>query len=117
MGLLDLFKIYKSEWEEVASRKFEEAECNQISEAMVVASKYGKSVCFCIPGKGKAFVPLEPLADAEIGDAIDPSKIELVNLKYIGNDINQTKKNIMRVRIPKDDTQIEVTDFNNPFGL
>ena len=117
MGFLDLVKIYKSEWEEVSSRKFDEAECNLITEATVVPSKYGKSVCFLIPQKGKAFIPLEPISDANIGDKLDVHTLQLVNLKYVGNDIGQKKTNIMRIRTASADTQVEVTNFDNPFGL
>ena len=117
MGLFDLIRIYKSEWTEVAARKFDEKECSLISEAVVVASKYGKSVCFTIPGKGKGFVPLEPVAKVEIGDKLNPAEIELVNLKYTGTDPLQTKTNIMRIRVPEKNDQMEVIDFNNPFNV
>ena len=117
MSFLDLIKIYKSEWEEVNVRKFDSKECQAISEATVVASKYGKSVCFVIPGKGKGFIPLEPIARAEIGDKLDPRDLELVNLKYIGDDPTQVKTDIMRVRIPEKEEIISTIDFNNPFGV
>lgn len=117
MGLFDLIKIYKADWEEVSKRRFEESECNAISEATVVASKYGKSVCFNIIGKGKGFIPLEPLAKAEIGDKLNPAELELVNLKYVGDNAEQAKKYIMRIRIPEKEETVEVVDFNNPFGL
>lgn len=117
MSFLDLIKIYKSEWQEVNSRKFTESECKQISEAVVVASKYGKSVCFTIIGKGKGFVPLEPIARAEIGDKLNPAEIELVNLKYVGSDPTQAKTNIMRIRIPEKDEVVDVVSFDNPFGI
>jgi hypothetical protein len=116
-GLFDLIKIYKREWEEISTRKFDEKECEQISDVTVVASKYGKSVMFFIPGKGKAFIPLEPLANAELGAKLDIHEIELVNLKYVGDDPNQTKKNIMRIRVPEKSDTMDVVDFNNPFGV
>ena len=117
MSFLDLIKIYKSDWQEVSSRKFSETECNQISEAVVVASKYGKSVCFIIPSKGKGFIPLEPIARAEIGDKLKVSELELVNLKYVGEDPTQAKTDIMRVRIPEKEEIIDAVSFDNPFGL
>ncbi len=117
MSFLDLLKIYKSEWQEVAARKFNKRECEQISEAIVVASKYGKSVCFTIIGKGKGFVPLEPIARAEIGDKLNPAELELVNLKYVGDDPLQTKTDILRIRIPEKEEVVSVVSFDNPFGL
>lgn len=117
MGLFDVIKIYKSEWQEVSKRKFDAKECEAISEAVVVASKYGKSVCFTIVGKGKGFVPLEPVAKVEIGDKLNPAELELVNLKYVGDNAEQLKKYIMRIRVPEKEEQLEVVDFNNPFGI
>lgn len=117
MGLFDIIKIYKSEWQEVSKRKFDDKEVALIDEAIVVASKYGKSVCFSIIGKGKGFLPLEPIAKVEIGDKLDPAKLELVDLKYIGDSPNQTKKQILRVRVPNEEDTLELVDFNNPFGI
>ena len=117
MNFLDIVKIYKSEWQEVSKRKLEEAECSSIEKAFVVASKWGKSVCFMIPGKGKAFIPLEPIANVSLGDDIDVRTIELVSLKYIGTNIEHAKESIIRVRIPEEDTVIDANSFDNPFGL
>lgn len=117
MSFLDLIKIYKSEWQEVNSRKFTENECKQISEAVVVASKYGKSVCLTIIGKGKGFIPLEPIARAEIGDKLNPAEIELVNLKYVGDNPTQAKTDILRIRIPEKEEIVDVVSFDNPFGI
>jgi len=117
MNFLDLIKIYKSDWQEVAVRKFNKREVEQISEAVVVASKYGKSVCFVIPSKGKGFIPLEPIARVEIGDHLKVSELELVNLKYVGTDPIQVKTDIMRVRIPEEEEIIDAVSFDDPFGL
>lgn len=98
-----LLEKYKPDWKEVSKRKFKEIECAHISEAVVVPSKYGKSVCFNIIGKGKAFIPLDPIARAEIGDKLNPAEIELVSLKYVGDNPIQAKTDIMRIRIPEKD--------------
>jgi len=117
MSFLDLIKIYKSEWQEVAARKFNQRECEQISEAIVVPSKYGKSVCFDIIGKSKAFIPLEPIARAEIGDRLNPTEIELVNIKYVGDNPTQAKTDILRIRVPEKEEIIDAVSFENPFGV
>lgn len=117
MGILDIIKIYKSEWQEVNCRSFEEAECQKISEARVVASKYGKSVCLTIIGKGKGFIPLEPIANVEIGDILDPKELQLVNLKYVGDNLQQVKKDILRIRVPEKNESVDIVSFDNPFGI
>lgn len=116
-GLFDVIRIYQSDWKEVSKRTFTQAECAEVTEATVVASKYGKSVCFFMPNKGKAFIPLEPLAKSAIGDKLDMSTLELVSLTYVGTDPAHLKQSIIRVRVPDKEEVVEVTNFNNPFGI
>ena len=54
-------------------------------------------------GKGKTYIPLDPTASAEIGDNLNPAEIELVSLKYVGDNPTQAKTDIMRIRIPEKD--------------
>lgn len=115
MGILDSLKSYDSEWVETQTRKFSEAEVNAIQACVVVASKWGKSVCFSVIGS-KKYIPLEPIATVNIGDSLDPSKMEIVSLKYVGSDPDKIKlKEILRVRIPEPEEQ--EASFDDPFGL
>lgn len=113
-SIFDLVKLYASEWDETANRKFTPEECKAVKGCNVVASQYGKSVCFMFPN-GKRYIPLEPTADASIGDTLSMDQLKLVALKYVGTNTNQKVTNIFRIRIEKDDTS--VTSFENPFGL
>lgn len=114
-GILDALKSYDSEWVPTQTRKFSQAEVEAILACIVVASKWGKSVCFSVVG-GKKYIPLEPIASVNIGDSLDPSKMEIVSLKYVGSDPEKRKlKDILRVRIPEPEEA--ETSFDDPFGL
>lgn len=114
MGLLDALHLYNSEWTEIQSRKFSDAEVKAISSCTVVSSKWGRSVCFAVVG-GKKYIPLEPNSDAAIGDNLDPAKLEIVQLKYTGSDPERQNKEIYRVRTSSDNA--EEINFDNPFGI
>lgn len=113
-GIFDRIRVYASEWEELNSRKFTDEECAAISKVTVVASGWGLSACFLMAG-GKSYIPLEPSAKVEIGEEIEMGRLELVSLKYHGNNAAIKNPNVLRVRVqPK---AVQATDFDNPFGL
>lgn len=116
MNIFDLMTSYKAEWKEVKSRKFTEEEQKCVESATVVASNYGKSVCFLMPGGIKKFMPLEPIATCSLGDKLDMSAIEIVKLVYEGNNPDQKVKEVFRVRVRSEVTEA-VTSFENPFGI
>lgn len=113
-SIFDLVKLYASEWTEVNSRKFTEAECKSVQGATVVASQYGKSVCFLFVN-GKRYIPLEPTADVTIGDTLAVDKLKLVALKYTGTNTQQKVTDILRIRVEKD--ELPAATFDNPFGI
>ncbi len=115
MGILDALKVYKVEWKENKSRKFTEEEIKAIQSCTVVASTYGKSVCFVLTA-GKSYIPLEPTTQYCIGDTLDPSKLEIITLEYVGTDATRKGKEILRVRATKAKEE-EAVDFDNPFRL
>lgn len=114
-NLFDLIKVYESEWQEVNARDFTEQEYLATSDVEVVASKYGKSVCFHL-AKGKAYIPLEPSSEAQVGDRLDMKAIKVVDLKYVGNKADQQGKHILRIRTEEAKPKAEIS-FDNPFGL
>lgn len=113
-SIFDLVKLYQSEWTEVNSRSFTADECKAVQGASVVASQYGKSVCFLFVN-GKRYIPLEPTADVAIGDTLAVDKLKIVALNYTGTNVNQKVTSILRIRVEKDEPA-EAT-FDNPFGL
>lgn len=113
-NIFDLVKLYASEWTEVNSRKFTPEECKAVQGCSVVASQYGKSVCFMFVN-GKRYIPLEPTADVAIGDTLAVDKLEIVALKYSGTNAAQKVTDILRIRVTKEEAP--VATFDNPFGL
>lgn len=112
-SIFDLVKLYASEWTEVNNRKFTNEECEAVQGATVVASQYGKSVCFMFIN-GKKYIPLEPTADVAIGDTLNMSDLKIVALKYTGTNTAQKVTNILRIRVDKQEKEVT---FDNPFGI
>lgn len=112
-SIFDLVKLYASEWTEVNNRKFTNEECEAVKGATVVASQYGKSVCFMFIN-GKKYIPLEPTADVAIGDTLNMSDLKIVALKYTGTNTSQKVTNILRIRVDKQEKEVT---FDNPFGI
>ena len=109
-------KSYKTEWKEVESRTFSKEEQAAVESATVVTSNYGKSVCFLLPGGIKKYMPLEPVAEVNVGDTLDMSTVKIVHLTYEGTNPDQKIKDIFRVRV-KSEVPEAVVSFDNPFGL
>ena len=109
-------KSYKAEWKEVTAREFTAEEQKCVTSATVVPSTYGKSVCFLLPGGVKKYTPLEPVANCEIGDTLDMAKIKIVKLVYEGDNPDQKIKEILRVRVQNEISEV-ITSFDNPFGI
>lgn len=113
-SVFDVVKLYASEWTEVNSRKFTPEECKAVQGCSVVPSQFGKSVCFLFVN-GKRYIPLEPTADVAIGDTLAIDTLEIVALTYSGTNVNQKVRDILRIRIKKEDNS--ACTFANPFGL
>lgn len=113
-SIFDIVKLYASEWTEVNSRKFTPEECKAVQGASVVASQFGKSVCFLFVN-GKRYIPLEPTSDVAIGTTLAVDKLEIVALKYTGTNSQQRVKDILRIRIKEEESP--TCTFENPFGL
>lgn len=103
-GLLGALLSYNSEWEERTVKKIDTNKCYQIQKAIVISSKYGRSVCLYITGKDNLSIPLEPMADKAIGDILNVNEMELVVFEYRGDDIEQINQTIYRIRIPEKET-------------
>lgn len=114
MSIFDFVRLYQNEWTEVDSRKFTPEECKVVQGVNVVASKYGKSVCFMF-ANGKRYIPLEPVANVAVGDILSTESLELVSLEYTGSNPSQKVTKVLRIRIPKEEST--ATTFDNPFGL
>lgn len=93
MNIFDALTRYAQSWEVTDSREFTEEEIAAVKKAEVVNSNYGLSVCFCMTGGGKTFIPLSQNSSLTAGDTVDISKCKLLTLSREGDD------NINRVEI------------------
>lgn len=92
MNIFSKLQVYAGKWNLKASRSFEKEEIAAVSEAEVVSSQYGNSVCFHMVGGGKTFIPLSSDSTLSIGETIDLSKAQLLTLGKDG------ESDILRVR-------------------
>lgn len=124
-NILSVLKGYKKQWDIVDSRNFNEQELAALAEtAKCVASNYGRSYCFTMPSTGKnVFIPCDSLDSVDIGESVPTKDIDIIQLKYLGEDPNILKnlkpdRTTLRAkyteRLEKD---VEATDFNNPLGI
>lgn len=87
------FKTYAESWKVVDVTKFEEDDVQEISQAEVIESEFGYSVCFTLRSGGKKYIPLEKESPAGLGDIIDVRKATIITLA------KQGRENIHRIRI------------------
>ena len=106
-SIWELVALYASEWKEFAVRRSCHTKCKQIQKAVVVASLYGKAVCFIVSEKDKVYIPLEPTGDVKIGDILNLNEMELVILKYTGTNMGQKVRTVYRIRIRKETSTID----------
>lgn len=92
MNIFSQLQVYASKWNLKASRNFEREEIAAVSEAEVVPSQYGNSVCFHMVSGGKTFIPLSSDSNLTVGDIVDLSKAKLLTLEKDG------ESDILRVK-------------------
>lgn len=72
------------------SRPFDPEEIAAVKRAEVVASQYGKSVCFFMNSGGKTFIPLSNQSKLAVGDELDLRTSKVLTLSQKGKyDINR----------------------------
>ena len=92
MNVFSSLMVYAGKWNLKASRSFEAEEIAAVSEAEVVPSQYGNSVCFHMKAGGKTYIPLSNDSTLTVGDTVDLSKAELLTLGKDG------ESDILRVK-------------------
>ena len=92
MNIFNSLRIYAGKWAVRESRRFSPDEVAAISQAKVVPSQYGNSVCFMMVAGGKTFIPLDQSSSLSVGETVDLSKAELLTLTKEGEaDIYRVK--------------------------
>ncbi len=84
MNILSKLPIYAGKWSVKDSSAFSQEDINMVSQATVVDSQYGKSVCFFLKSGGQTYIPLSTTSSLGIGDTIDLTKAKLLTLGRAG---------------------------------
>lgn len=84
MNIFNSLKNYAGKWQVKESRNFSQEEINSVSDAYVVESQYGNSVCFVMIGGGQTYIPLSTNSSLGLGDSVDVSKAKLLTLSRAG---------------------------------
>lgn len=72
-------------WKVVSSRSFEPSEAAQVSNAEIVSSDFGLSVCFHMKAGGQIYIPLSRDSKLSAGDSLDVSKASILTLHKEGS--------------------------------
>ena len=86
-------RTYAGKWSEKSRRAFSAEEVNAVSDAVVVNSNYGLSVCFMMKSGGQTFIPLSTNSTKGVGEVVDLNEASLVTLE------KQGEADIVRVEI------------------
>ena len=77
-------RTYAGKWAEKSRRAFSAEEVAAVSNAVVVNSNYGLSVCFMMKGGGQTFIPLSNTSSKGVGETVDLNEATLVTLEKQG---------------------------------
>lgn len=83
-SIFEKLNVYASKWAKTASRPFNSEELNAVSNAVVVDSDYGKSVCFFMKSGGRTYLPLSTESSLVAGEEVDLSTAKLITLSKSG---------------------------------
>lgn len=86
MNIFASIKKYAQKWQEKAVRSFTAEEIEAVSEAYVVESQYGFSVCFLFKTGGQSYIPVDQNSTLNLNDKVDLKTRLLVTLGKSGED-------------------------------
>ena len=92
MGLFNNIKTYATGWALKATNKMSAEDISAVDRAVVVDSKFGKSVCFYLKAGGQAYHPVAQDSQLSVGQTVDLSAVEVVTLEKSG------EKDIIRIK-------------------
>ena len=75
-----------NKWRTKLVRLFSIEEQNSVENTKIVASQYGRSVCFFMKGGGQTYIPLSEQSKLAVGDYVDLKTARLITLSRKGND-------------------------------
>ena len=85
MNIFSSLRVYAGKWNVVSSKNFSQEEIDMVDHAQVVDSQYGNSVCFFMKAGGQTFIPLSTNSSLGVGDSVDLSKAQLLQLHRDGD--------------------------------
>lgn len=86
MNIFSGLQLYGGNWKVANERSFKPEELSLVAKAEVVASEYGKSVCFFMKSGGQTYIPLSRDASIGVGESVDLSTAKILTLHRDGND-------------------------------
>lgn len=86
-------RTYAGKWAEKSRRAFSAEEVDAVSNAVVVNSNYGLSVCFMMKSGGQTFIPLSNTSSKGVGEIVNLNEATLVTLE------KQGEADIVRVEV------------------
>ena len=89
MNIFEGMKKYATSFEVKNTRSFEPNELAQVRQAKVVASQYGKSVCFFMAEGCQTYIPVSRDSVCQIEDIVDLTKAKILTLEKDGETINR----------------------------
>ena len=89
MNIFAALKQYATKFELTNTRDFDEEELSQVKSARVVASQYGKSVCFFMKDGCQKYIPVSRDSNVSVGDEINLSEVKILTLEKDGTSINR----------------------------
>ena len=92
MGLFTDIKTYATGWAVKATNKISPADIAAVDRAVVVDSKFGKSVCFYLKSGGQVYHPVAQDSELSVGQTVDLNAVEVLTLEKSG------EKDIIRIK-------------------
>ena len=92
MSLFQDIKTYATGWAVKATSKMSASDVSAVEKAVVVDSKFGKSVCFYLKAGGQAYYPVAQDSQLSVGQTVDLNAVEVLTLEKSG------EKDIIRIK-------------------
>lgn len=87
-AIFNNLRVYRGKWEVSETTALDEQDQALFTNAKVVNSEYGKSVCFFMKQGGTTYIPIsrDTEVNPELGDSVDLKKVEIQTLSRQGDE-------------------------------
>lgn len=80
MNILSKLPVYAGKWSVKSTNSFSQEDIDSVSQAVVVDSQYGRSVCFFLKAGGQTYIPLDTNSTKGVGEEVDLKTAKLLTL-------------------------------------